>query len=790
MAQTTLNFHPEMFDNLDTSKLSTNILANKAGHPGLISGFDGTSSCDTANVGTWLYAYKTLYAGDINTPTIPLPGTMFNKIASAPADDITIGALYFSYNYIGENAFNNGFIQLVDTLFYDGPNSGNPYNEDVCVSVGVLYSDTLKGSVTFKTEPLRGNLTGNIASAQINFSDGNGYVTYTADTEYNINYYSSGYYVIILKLNLSNGGTVYAKTGINVSTTYPALSGSPFDWVHSDYKCDACCNIVPTSDRIITIERDGYQNDGVVKIWYGNDATGDKKTSLTKPVVLVDGFDPIPTEGQDRSAEEIYFETNFNGSYPASCTEDILNEDRMESISEGLIDRLKDLGYDIAIVDFEWGGNDILENVETLKSVINRINSELSNNGSNEELIVMGPSMGALISRIALSEMNNHNTRLYISFDGPHQGAYIPMPLQKLYGYFSGILDGTVNLAEFLYARLYEPLSVLSQMKFKVALGPNLSEYSPLDCPAAKQMLMYHYLATSNNSPFSPTVDHTSLYNSISGDYPANCMNVAISCGDGHGGSQLNFPTAGTDYLGYSTNTILLNTIIQFKELPETGSMSTFMKFKIWEDYMWGLFDITYINEEYKSYTTSFSKSYEHQPGGDFNSTNLISDMVLSKLDNGFYYDKYECFMPLKTAFDLSSSVSNNIFSEFNMPSGRNFTKNIYPSKSPFDMLYVCDENRYHVLRGPKPATGTATLPGMTENMGDFVVFLVENLDYIEGATQSAVYDLYDIYYNNGIQTCSQAFNVDLLENGIVTKSYNSSAVTISDATLTGNNKS
>ncbi|MCE1155745.1 MAG: hypothetical protein LWW91_06465, partial [Bacteroidales bacterium] len=53
IAQTTLNFHPEMFNNLDRSKLSTNILADKAGLSELILNFDGTSSCDTANLGSW-----------------------------------------------------------------------------------------------------------------------------------------------------------------------------------------------------------------------------------------------------------------------------------------------------------------------------------------------------------------------------------------------------------------------------------------------------------------------------------------------------------------------------------------------------------------------------------------------------------------------------------------------------------------------------------------------------------------------------------------------------------------
>lgn len=786
MAQTTLDFNSAMFDNLTTSKLTTNILADKAGLPELLFGFKGSSSCAASGMEEFLYVYQTLYAGNIGTPTIPTPDAIFNSVGEKPTDVIPLSALYFNYNYIDENALNNGLIQIINSQFFDGPNSGNPYNQSVCVALGTLYPDTLTQLVTFKAEPIRGNLTNNVSSAQINFADGTGYRTYTANTQYAINYSTDGDYAITLKLNLIGGGSVYAKSLIHVSASAPlksvAIGGFP-----SDYPCNN--GIVPAYNNTISITRTGSMNDGLVKIWYGNNPNGTTKTQLTKPVVIVDGFDPIPLERMDRSAEEIYFETNFNESYGEdySYCKEVNNENRL-NISEGLIDRLKNLGYDFCIVDFEWGGNDIMENVETLKQAIGQINTRLSNNGSSEKLIVMGPSMGALISRIALSQMTNHNARIYISFDGPQQGAYIPMPLQELYGYMFGIINKTISISEVSLALIGMPLAAFSTLLFQVTLNGQIRKYSPLDCPAAKQMLMYHYLSTSNNQPFAPHSDHTSLYNSIAGNYPVNCMNVAISCGDGHGNSQLGFPSAGTDYLGYSTSS-KIKTDIEFKELPTSGSLSPFMKLNVWQNALFGI-RLNYINKEYKSYKTSSSKSFEHLPGGNFNG-NYMLGLLLDNLSTGFDYDKYECFMPLSTALDLSSGVSSNIFSEFNIPSGRNFTKNIYPSKSPFDMLYVCDQNRYHVLRGPNPhATDNSLnspLPGLTQDMTDFVVFLIENSENIEGATQSEVYNMYDIFLNNGIQYCSQPFNIDYIETGVVSKSYNSSAVTISNATITGN---
>ncbi|MFA9389014.1 MAG: hypothetical protein ACERKD_04375 [Prolixibacteraceae bacterium] len=773
--QTTLNFHPEMFDNLTTTKLSTNIMANKAGIPDPIFGFNGIASCSASNLALWQYAYQTLYEGDINTPTSPTPETIDNQIPDNANSEIKINAVYFKYNHLADNAISSGLVHLVDTLFYDGPNSGNPYMEKTCVTVSPMYSNEIPLDVTFRGGSIYGNLTGNIASATINFDDGNGYLTFAQNTQYNINYSSEGTYNITLRLTLTNSSVVYAKSELTVSDMPVPLKSTPLTGFHDDYPCEGHTPvIVPDEDFYHIITRIGDNNDAMIKVWYGKTPGGQPKTSLTKPVVIVDGFDPVPLESMDRSAEHIYFETNYNSSYPSQCNVEDPVENRMD-ITEGLIDRLRNRGYDVAIVDFEWGGNYIDENALTLQSCISYLNNLLAQNNSNEQLVVMGPSMGALISRIALSNMSNHNTKLYISFDGPHQGAYIPMPLQRFYG---TTLDEINEKVKVISATTMENMG-RHLLDFQVTVNGLITTYSPLTCPAAQQMLMYHYTNTTNGNAFAPTTDHTSLYNSITGAYPQNCMNVAISCGDGHGNNQSTFSnvTKGNDYLGYF-NDSFIKCNIDYMELPDNGSVSPYLYINLYSNFL-GL-KLNYFEESYFSKTSSSAKSYEREPGGNFNSNNMVFGLL------GETYDRYECFMPLRTAFDLSSGVSNNIFSEFGIPTGRNFTKNISPTKSPFDMLYVCNENRFHVLRGPQPEEGTASLPGLTQNMVDFAVFLIENSENIDGATQSEVYNMYDIFHNGGIQYCSQPFNVDFLENGVVSQSYNSTAVTISNANITG----
>ncbi len=85
------------------------------------------------------------------------------------------------------------------------------------------------------------------------------------------------------------------------------------------------------------------------------------------------------------------------------------------------------------------GGADYIErNAMAHIALYQKLNGSLNDNGSSEQLVIMGPSMGGQVSRYALAYMEkefaatglpewNHNTRLWVSVDSPHQGANIPM---------------------------------------------------------------------------------------------------------------------------------------------------------------------------------------------------------------------------------------------------------------------------------------------------------------------------------------------------------------------------
>ena len=119
--------------------------------------------------------------------------------------------------------------------------------------------------------------------------------------------------------------------------------------------------------------------------------------------------------------------------------------------------------YDVLFVDFKNGAGDLFKNGNAVIQLIQWVNE---NKQSEEELIVMGASMGGLIARYALRKMEilqcNHCTRLYGTFDSPHKGANVPLGIQ--------------------YAARF----------FKIHSASSLIAYKGLGSKAAQQLLIYN----------------------------------------------------------------------------------------------------------------------------------------------------------------------------------------------------------------------------------------------------------------------------------------------------------
>lgn len=194
---------------------------------------------------------------------------------------------------------------------------------------------------------------------------------------------------------------------------------------------------------------------GEYKIYYDNiDGV------LDKPIFFVDGFDP----GDDRTIPLTYDLLNYGNPV------------------KNLGDILRDLGFDLVVLNFPTytsssdsstvidGGADFIQrNAYILVELLNTINALKV--GSYENVII-GPSMGGLISQYALRymEQNNlkHETGLFLSFDSPHLGANVPIGLQYILNFMVNGDPGNTAVAPLVNGLL--------------------------NSAASKQMLVDHYL--------------------------------------------------------------------------------------------------------------------------------------------------------------------------------------------------------------------------------------------------------------------------------------------------------
>lgn len=271
-------------------------------------------------------------------------------------------------------------------------------------------------------------------------------------------------------------------------------------------------------------EATNYPGEGEYQIFLSAD------NILDKPIIVVDGFDT----GDTLDINGIYSLLDFEG---ANGTQNLADQVRAE-------------GFDVIILNFPVytrtadnetidGGTDFMErNAMLLVELIDIINTAKATN-SPEQNVIIGPSMGGLISRYALNYMEANtldaDTRLYISFDSPHHGANIPIGLQHQLNYLA-----------------FNDFNPVTEIQ------PLITDF--LNSPASKQLLIDHFephLENGSQVNFDPNLTlpephpfrvqfESSINGLVTGGFPQNTRNVAIINGSGIGNPYFAIGNSGT----------------------------------------------------------------------------------------------------------------------------------------------------------------------------------------------------------------------------------------------------
>lgn len=341
-------------------------------------------------------------------------------------------------------------------------------------------------------------------SYEIDWDDGQGYVSFNpAIRKYSIQYSSYGHKTIRLKTANEAPSDLhpylYSRTSFTLakimSTSQVTVPFSTISW-------DTCAR-----DMSAGIGK------GVISIKLANGHNG-----LFKPLILVEGFDQGSPISPENSAEISGTFIGFGQYNWMSLSSGIIEDASNLLAFPLLIDSLLNEGYDLVLLDFESNRAKIQKNANLLIHVIDYVNAQLIANNSNEEIVILGASMGGLISRYALRKMELegccHNVRLYGTFSSPHRGANIPIGLQhfvKSFGYEFNLLN-------------------------KGAAAKVTYDFI-LNSPAARQMLIYHAdsTAAAERAAFQNELDSLG--------HPQYCRTVALTDGSEIGMGQISGQT-------------------------------------------------------------------------------------------------------------------------------------------------------------------------------------------------------------------------------------------------------
>jgi hypothetical protein len=194
--------------------------------------------------------------------------------------------------------------------------------------------------------------------------------------------------------------------------------------------------------------------------------------------------------------------------------------------SPELLQKLYENGFDIVFVDFESGQQYMENNGFALSKALTLIKDSLDNNESPEKLVVCGASMGGLVSRFAIRDLELNGADKYktcvgkfISFDAPQMGANINLGMQYLLQNFKAL-----------------PVDLIRD------------KYAKLTCPSASQLVLYSCLPDPIDwywpmkwTTASPSMERLlfNLHPNVS-TWPTNCRNISIINGSRNGNKQNN----------------------------------------------------------------------------------------------------------------------------------------------------------------------------------------------------------------------------------------------------------
>ncbi|MBN1115800.1 MAG: hypothetical protein JXA77_01240 [Bacteroidales bacterium] len=631
------------------------------------------------------------------------------------------------YNKIKLNAFDDHLLEFRDNQLYDVPHPSEPpyetnrlftvYIPKIEVESSYAGNRVNDNTVVFSLDPSLyiSNATDVIQKIDIDFGRGKKYRNLRFGSEINVKYSDIGSEAIVT-LHRKNGEDLSCKCEIITEIKENVVDLRSVEVTSEG--CESCSDVFPPLPPIFYQFKFYGAEFGV---YFGCQTTS--ISDIKKPIIILEGWDPL----NDRTLDKIYTETNVK-----------IEGD--EIFNDGFIPALQNQGFDVILMNFNDGGGDIRGNAMVLREFIKKLNEILVNNESYNKIVVMGESMGGLVARYALSYMESvgedHNTRLFMTMDTPHQGAYVSYAIQHIGDSALDLINAIRNtwiLVESIYLAI--PNISMPLRLIRMYLESQIKDIADIqklfNCTSSKQMLVYYEPDSWDPGHPNPSPARTQFLRDLdrigNNGYPANVDKmVAFSFGSGADSTQ-GFEAGDIRYLydddltvtieidkeTHETRqiTILDRLLIKLNAIPDQGRKNIVIvygekKVPVPQGFSWLLYKLLFGNTitipiPVFDLTVEGTLPYESAPGGFYD----ITTKEAVKFLDGFLKTNFletlghDCFVPTVSSLDLKNkTLDYDIYS--NLTNDEPYYEVNNHSITPFDAIYVEDKNKEHGKTG------------------------------------------------------------------------------------------
>lgn len=501
-----------VFENLyDTSKVKSGYLRDKAIDLVRLSAYTGQELTDSNYVDAFLYRdlIRTMNYASVSASVQRYNAdSLFLSLTTSESGHVKLRTALFKYHFIKNGAVANGLIDYNQatnkvSYKYNGDVWQNPFDSTLVFMFAIGESYVESSYVHFD---LSGILPiGNSAyyGLLIDFDDGQGFVSANNKQTYSISYSYPGVKNLKAKIILPDNTELNSHSLLTVGQANVAQLTETETIVEPDVSDTL------TSNGIRAVYNIKYHpnHGGVIK----------------KPFIYVEGFDhPV-------LAELMHFNVHtFDNVINDHCQG---NYNFYSTYKGDIKAFLLEKQYDFVYVDWLNPEADIIQNAELLKAVISLVNNLRPTDGSDKRGTLVGHSMGGLVGRWALRDMelNNQEHRIscFVTQDSPHCGAVVPIGIQyAVRDIYCGLFgsDGNGGLSG---------INDLKTFMDKIV--------GVLDCTSARQM-MYNYIDASltlNNQVHEEWQDSLTIKGFPRGDQGYSIENLAIVSGGDLGNTEL-----------------------------------------------------------------------------------------------------------------------------------------------------------------------------------------------------------------------------------------------------------